>query len=251
MTHDAETRAVAARSRLGVGPTEAIHNLLELIEADAKIPVVVALLGDEGVAGAYMHRRGTPFILVNGSNHVVRMRFTLGHEVGHHILDHRQSWDKINYFFSKDPREVAANAFAAEFLLPRKAVEEWQARRGGKAVDLEAVAQLAHDYGISALAALFRVDACIPVPPSLKSRLETSIRGGVHRGLPERAAWPRRHDSLEDAQHRKRRLPSAAEAVLLGAVEKGVLSSAQATGHLRVDDDELQRMLKAYSSTDE
>jgi Zn-dependent peptidase ImmA (M78 family) len=246
-----ETRAIAERVRLGIGPTDPIHNLLELIEVDAGIPVIVLGLGNEGLAGAYMQRRGTPFILVNGSNHVVRMRFTLGHEFAHHTLGHRQSWDKANYFFSKDPQEVGANAFAAEFLLPRQAVVQWHERRGGRAADLEAVARLGHEYGISALAALFRLDAAVSLSPALKRRLDRSIRDGEHLSLPQRPSWPHRHDSLEDAQNRERRLPNAAETILVGAVIKGVLSSAHAAGHLGIEESEVQRMLAAYTATDE
>ncbi len=249
MKREVEARAIAERVQLGVGPTDPISNLLELIEADAGIPVVVLQLGEEGLAGAYVQRRGIPFILVNGSNHPLRMRFTLGHEFGHHTLDHRQSWDKPTYLFSKEPLEVAANAFAAEFLLPRKAVGEWQARLGGNAPDLKAVARLAHEYGVSALVALFRVDDCLRLAPSVKHRLESAIRSGEHRALPQRISWPHRHDSLEDARSH-RRLPGAAETVLITAVVKGVITSAHAAARLGIEADEVERRASTYASAD-
>ncbi len=61
-----------------------------------------------------------------------RRRFTLAHEIGHHVLPGQQeiampclagridSWQQ-----ALDPDERAANRFAAEILMPRHAIREW------------------------------------------------------------------------------------------------------------------------------
>lgn len=61
-----------------------------------------------------------------------RRRFTLAHEIGHHVLPGQQelsmpcvagrieNWQRV-----LDPAERAANRFAAEILMPREAIREW------------------------------------------------------------------------------------------------------------------------------
>ena len=65
-------------------------------------------------------------IMINKNRTLHVQRFTAGHELGHAVLEHEGSVDhKLNYRGgmdapSSDPiQEVAADAFAAEFMLPR------------------------------------------------------------------------------------------------------------------------------------
>jgi hypothetical protein len=65
-------------------------------------------------------------ILVTTRRGVHIQRFTAAHELGHVILEHRGSVDMdilergpLSPVTGRDPQEVAADAFAAEFLLPR------------------------------------------------------------------------------------------------------------------------------------
>lgn len=48
---------------------------------------------------------------------VVRQRFSVAHELGHYLMKHSIGRDIFN-INSKDPREIEANVFAAEFLIP-------------------------------------------------------------------------------------------------------------------------------------
>lgn len=68
----------------------------------------------------------TKGIMINKNRTLHIQRFTAGHELGHAILEHEGSIDhRLNYRGgmdapSSDPiQEVAADAFAAEFMLPR------------------------------------------------------------------------------------------------------------------------------------
>jgi Zn-dependent peptidase ImmA (M78 family) len=61
-----------------------------------------------------------------------RRRFTLAHEIGHHVLPGQQELSMPciagrieNWQRALDPGERAANRFAAEILMPRQAIREW------------------------------------------------------------------------------------------------------------------------------
>jgi Zn-dependent peptidase ImmA (M78 family) len=92
---------------------------------------MVLALGD-GVAGAHITRDSSPLLLVNGRQGTARQRFTLVHEFGHHRLGHSIVVDNPTNLsdIGHDPLEVEANAFAAEFLMPRLAVPRWERSAG-------------------------------------------------------------------------------------------------------------------------
>ena len=76
--------------------------------------VVLARLPEGGPAGASTRERDAQFILVNSRAPVVRRRFTLAHEYGHHCLGHGAAYDERIWWGASDPREAAANGFAGE-----------------------------------------------------------------------------------------------------------------------------------------
>ena len=87
------------------------------------------LAGDEfsGVCGAaYISEEdGNKYIIFNGDDAKTRQRFTIAHELGHHVLGHTKYQPKLrdtNYTI-RDPIETAANNFAAELLVPMRMLE--------------------------------------------------------------------------------------------------------------------------------
>jgi Zn-dependent peptidase ImmA (M78 family) len=83
----------------------------------------------EGLLGAYIPVPA-PGILVTTERPLAIQRFTAAHELGHYFMEHRGSLDdeeilQRSPFASPnyDPNEVAADAFASEFLLPEWLVE--------------------------------------------------------------------------------------------------------------------------------
>jgi Zn-dependent peptidase ImmA (M78 family) len=63
-------------------------------------------------------------VLITTERDLHLQRFTAAHELGHALLGHEGSLDReVGYgpdgFAARDPQEVAADSFAAEFLLPR------------------------------------------------------------------------------------------------------------------------------------
>lgn len=81
---------------------------------DFKVSVIPKDLGeDDGFCAE------DKVICYNNQKSKERFRFTIAHELGHIMLGHNSKGEpsKIN-FYSKDEKEVNANAFAAELLVP-------------------------------------------------------------------------------------------------------------------------------------
>lgn len=77
------------------------------------------------VSGQFSLTSDGPLIRYNCNEPYVRQRFTIAHEIGHYILQHGPAFrDPAKNFseFSHDQKEVSANRFAAEILMPDVAV---------------------------------------------------------------------------------------------------------------------------------
>lgn len=94
---------------------------------------------DDNLSGMSFVKDGVAVIVVNSNHHLNRRRFTIAHELGHHIL-HREYLtnnvhvDKFvqavlprNRFSSEgvDSKEIEANSFAAELLMPESELARW------------------------------------------------------------------------------------------------------------------------------
>ncbi|CAM4127853.1 ImmA/IrrE family metallo-endopeptidase [Pluralibacter gergoviae] len=80
-----------------------------------------------------------------------RQRFTVAHELGHYMLGHGHAFRDPSAHFSMsyyDPREVAANKFAAEILMPELAVKVLIKQR--KITDIKELARI-FDVSINAM----------------------------------------------------------------------------------------------------
>lgn len=67
-----------------------------------------------------------PKIIFNAQESPLRQRFTIAHELGHFVLNHGARYrDPAEHFSSEhyDLKEVHANQFAAELLIPEEAVK--------------------------------------------------------------------------------------------------------------------------------
>jgi len=246
-------RALEERARLGLSSKAPTPDLLGLIENVAKVPVIVQQLGPAGIAGAYALRRGLPFIFVNGSMPTARARFTLAHEYGHHVLEHGLSIDKVINISGKQPtKEVEANSFAAEFLLPLEALDTWLRDRDYPDADLNVVVELARDFWVSALVVCYRLLAAHRLSPKKATEIEHAIEQRQHLQvrLPHTRVLP---ESLVDAKGRLRRLPAETEHALLRALDQGLLSEEDFESKLQVPRDELQafQRLLAVNRADE
>lgn len=148
-------RARQAREQLDLGDGP-LSDLVSLIEHRGGAHVLVLELGGD-VAGAFIDRPGLALLFVNGNDAVVRQRFTLAHEFGHLRMGHGSIVDRPEAVggYGHDPVEVSANAFAAELLMPRAAVQAWGSEHVGRRLKLHDVVEFACRYGVSAQAARF------------------------------------------------------------------------------------------------
>jgi Zn-dependent peptidase ImmA (M78 family) len=172
-------RAREARAQLELHPLEPLPGLLDCVEQRAGLPVVVATLADD-VAGACT---SGPLLWVNGTQAAVRQRFTLAHELGHVWCAHdgHLAVDSFATLSGKTttPHEVQANAFAAELLIPRAALERLLPERRDPTLD--EVVVLAARYGTSALMTLYRLKQTGYASAACVAALAAAIDDGAHR----------------------------------------------------------------------
>jgi len=228
---------------LGAPADAPLPDLLEAVEATGAQVLVVAL--DADVAGACIERPGLALLFVNGAQALVRQRFTLAHELGHHRLGHASVVDRPVDLTAavRDPAEVAANAFAAEFLVPAEAVRRWAA---GRTVGLDDVVRLAAAYGVSARMARIRLETAGALPDRERTRrLDAEIEEGLHLPLAAALGLSGVADGLAAAAAAMPRLPAALRGSALGAVLAGELTIEQAAERSGRTPPELRRALRA------
>ena len=135
---------------------------LRLIEAD---------LGPE-VSGLLVTRPGDVCIVVNEGDREVRQRFTIAHELGHHLLRHQTvsgehvHVDRGNLISQRgpraslgiDPKEVEANQFAAALLMPSLRLKKAASKFSSPLFDVH-VEQLALQFNVSEQAMTIRLTA--------------------------------------------------------------------------------------------
>ena len=220
-------RARQARADLGYTREGPLPDVVEAIEDDGGAHVVVLYL-PEGVAGAYVARTDCPLLFVNGRQALSRQRFTLAHEFGHHRMDHASVVDEQQAISGQlhDPNEVRANAFAAEFLMPRDAVKAWGREHLSGSVTLEHVLLLAFEYGVSAQAARYALQNSDVLTDTRRAKqLDEEIAAELHVELAQRLGLQALQDELADAAHRLPRIPNALRNSALGDLLAGVIDA--------------------------
>ena len=173
-------RARETRAALGLDPGAALGCVLTTVERDAGLPVLVARL-DDGVAGCCVRsaaaavavrqrrrRAGAPPVHARAR---VRPRAAAA-TTGATSVDSAE----VLAGRTRDPREVQANAFAAEFLAPRAGVDG-DARR--RARTSRRWSRIAARFGLSTLAALNRLGTLGRT--RRYDRLRAEIDAGDHR----------------------------------------------------------------------
>ena len=238
-------RAREARADLGYTREGPLPDLVEAIEEQGGAHVVVLEL-PEGVAGAYVARADCPLLFVNGHQALARQRFTVAHEFGHHRMGHASVVDEQQAISGKlhDPQEVRANAFAAEFLMPRDAIAAWGREHVGGAVTLEDVLLLACEYGVSAQAARYALQNAGVLSDARRcEQLDEEIAAELHVALGQHLGLEWLHDELADAAGRLPRIPSALRNSALGDLLAGAIDAEQLAQRLDREPGEIAAML--------
>lgn len=133
--------------------------LPHLVAEQLNVPVFDWNFPDE-ISGIFVRYRSFACIGVNEQHPYVRQRFTIAHEIGHHILDETDG-ESIHVDFvegesvsrkeEKKRQEVRANQFAADLLMPK----DWL-YKDFKNLDRD-VTVLAKRYDVSEQALWFRL----------------------------------------------------------------------------------------------
>ena len=142
---------------------------LDLDNLVEKAGIQIKYVDNPDTSGFAYQKSGVKYIGVNSTESYVRQRFTIAHELGHIYL-HRQdplrydpSVEFVYYRDGKsaagtDQKEIEANAFAAELLMPEEAVKkEIKSMNGIDLHDSDAVERLANKFGVSQAAITVRL----------------------------------------------------------------------------------------------
>ena len=238
-------RARTAREELGFGAEGPLPDLLDAVEGPGGASVVVLDLG-EGIAGAHLVRPAGPLLFVNGRQGMTRQRFTLAHEFGHHRIGHATMVDRPADLkdFGHNPLEVEANAFAAEFLMPRAAVERWHDERGSDAITLEDVVRLAGEFGVSSQMVRYRLQTCnVLTDSNRREKLDREIADGQHLLLAAYLGLTDPRDGLAAAASQMPRIPSNLRNSPLGKLLAGEMDAAGLAARTGQDVAAVRRML--------
>lgn len=119
----------------------------------------ISVLADPGFSGSGHYQpakdNSPPLITYKSSESKMRQRFTVAHELGHHVMNHgerdRDTPDRFSMGYH-DPIEVNANRFAAHLLMPEQIVNALIRVRGIRSVD-----ELARMFAVSKAAMRFRL----------------------------------------------------------------------------------------------
>jgi len=97
-------------------PPVMIKDIVNLLRKTRDLSVYPWALG-ENTDGIQATEGSKIAIGYNHSQHPHRQRFTVAHEIGHFLMGHTSA-NYYNDLKSKDPKEIEANQFAAELLMP-------------------------------------------------------------------------------------------------------------------------------------
>lgn len=241
-------RARETREALGYARERPVADLIEAIEDRGGAHCLVLELTD-GVAGAYVAKPGLPLLFVNGVHGITRQRFTLAHEFGHFRMGHSTVIDEHVTIagVERDPNEVSANAFAAEFLMPREATRAWGAEHVRAAVTLEHVVVFANEYGVSPQAARYAFETAGVLADGTRSeQLDAEIAEDLHIELASYLGLEPLEDRLAEAVRRLPRIPPALEQSALGDLLIGAIDIDELAARAGRTPDEVHQALAEF-----
>ncbi len=248
-----EQVAEEERARLGLGWAP-LPEISELLETQAVRTGVVELPTD--VSGLTLsHKSIGLFVVVNLQHVPARRRFSLAHEYAHVVMD-RGRFGMISRESNRDDLlEVRANSFAASFLMPAEGVHRFAASLGkGKpsrlraqvfdgetatpvegrpgahtqAIQIYDAAHLAHHFGVSRLAALYRLLNLGLLNQSELDQLKSAEEDNRAQGIAAALELPEPEDAASRNEFRHRFLNFALEAYRRGEISRAKLNELAA-----------------------
>ncbi len=145
---DAEVAAAEVRRHLGI-PRDPLLDLAGLAEKLALFTAVT--VRDQMPEGLYSNLDAFGVAWIEGNKPAGRRRFTLAHELGHHVFEDEY---RVDWSATEDETERIVNAFAIHLLLPRSGAEAAWQELASQALDERARAiVVAARFGVSWTAA--------------------------------------------------------------------------------------------------
>lgn len=240
----AQVAAEDVRRQLGLGSGPA-PDMFELVERLGCL-IVVRQLGAWGPDALYVPRP-LSIALINGDKPGVRQRFTLAHELAHHLFDFASVLVDDDIFGARPEhqdrhtaqRERIAGVFAAHFLMPKGGIESELARRFEKRVPTESAHAfwLAYHFGVSLQAICYQLVNLAMVPETKSQqwmRADQSVLAASLGLLSER-----------QNQSVQLRWPPEFLQRLTVALEHGLINPGDAARHLEGDEEALRAVLAA------
>lgn len=226
-----EEVAAQERLRLGLGASP-VTELGEVLESQGVRTGETALPDNISGLTATDPAIGA-FVVINADHAELRRRFSLAHEYAHVLMDRDRSGGISRDENRADLPEVRANAFAAALLLPHDGVlhfvralgkggasrahaavfdeaealqVEQRAAPGSHEIQLYDVALLAHHFGTSRLAALYRLRNLRLIDESELQQLKAKESSGAGKALADVLGAPERSREKGSREDLRRRL---------------------------------------------
>ena len=176
---------VNQKIKLAINEANKILKEQKIVKYPVNIKNVAKLLGikikkmkfsKDEISGAIIikGKSGSPIIAVNEDHCEHRQRFTIAHEIGHFMLHNISNMhvDSNDVYFrdanatsnTGNVKEIQANQFAAELLMPRESMTKdltgrYKLKNDDK--DIKTIADLAKKYNVSQQAMMIRVGSLI------------------------------------------------------------------------------------------
>lgn len=152
--------AELTRRELDLG-SDALGALATLVEQHCAVDVSLSPVGVEG-DGLCVHGGGVALILASSDYPDGHLRFTLAHELGHHLLgDPRDVIEEAEHeMFADEAVEWRVNAFAGHLLMPERGIRSvlgWLGSTAGR-IDERALAALMEHFGVSRRALIYQMN---------------------------------------------------------------------------------------------
>lgn len=225
----------------------------------APLPDVTDLLGAQGISTALVEMNdeifgltligsgGNILVAANQFHHILRRRFSFAHEYAHVLLDRERRAILSRTEDRSSLMEVRANAYAAAFLMPAEGVRSYVAalskgqpsrpradtfdgeaatRVEGRVVartqdlELHDVVRMAHHFGVSCAAMLYRLKGLEFLTEDERSRLAEQDGAGHAKALRAFLGLPEPDSSGGQERVRARFLALALEAYVRGKITR-------------------------------
>lgn len=132
------------RAKLGFGD-DPILDIVEVAERRAGLDIALFPLPD-GIAGLCVHADSVSLALVDSNPVIGRQRFTIAHELCHHLVNDPRPVHIDENLFRRSAVEIRANAFAAHLLMPAAGIRR---HIGDVRATERQVIELQYAFGVS------------------------------------------------------------------------------------------------------